>query len=210
MHESIFWVLEYYIIIVCLGNVESVTLLKIKSSIGDVLATNLRAFQKHTWFVQEEHINNTVKRQGSIPKIFQKEALCKPGEVIFFPRLIFHINLGCVNSIDLKLMPKIPWHLLDALMTIWWYSYVILAWYDVTSSLQLPKIACFGTIFVQNFFSYLLDRQNKFNMFQKCKNRVKLINCIQIFLTIFVFTSTAVSERFYPRKTAQIFQNNFL
>ena len=47
MQESIFCVLEYYIIIVCLGHVESVTLLKMKSSIGDELATNLRAFQKH-------------------------------------------------------------------------------------------------------------------------------------------------------------------
>ena len=48
MQESIFCVLEYYIIIVCLGSVESVNLLKVKSSIGDELATNLRAFQKHT------------------------------------------------------------------------------------------------------------------------------------------------------------------
>ena len=69
MQESIFCVLEYDIIIVCLGNVESATLLKMKSSIGDELATNLKAFQKQTLFVQEEHINNTIKRQGSIPKI---------------------------------------------------------------------------------------------------------------------------------------------
>ena len=72
MQESIFCVLEYDIIIVCLGNVESATLLKMKSSIGDELATNLKAFQKQTWFVQDEHINNTIKRQGSIPKILQK------------------------------------------------------------------------------------------------------------------------------------------
>ena len=69
MQESIFCVLEYDIIIVCLGNVESATLLKMKSSIGDELATNLKAFKKQTLFVQEEHINNTIKRQGSIPKI---------------------------------------------------------------------------------------------------------------------------------------------
>ena len=69
MQESIFCVLEYDIIILCLGNVESATLLKMKSSIGDELATNLKAFQKQTLFVQEEHINNTIKRQGSIPKI---------------------------------------------------------------------------------------------------------------------------------------------
>ena len=48
MQESIFCVLEYCIIIVCLGDVESVILLKMKSSLGDELATNLRAFQKHT------------------------------------------------------------------------------------------------------------------------------------------------------------------
>ena len=48
MQESIFCVLEYYIVIVCLRNVESVTLQEMKSSIGDELATNLRAFQKHT------------------------------------------------------------------------------------------------------------------------------------------------------------------
>ena len=47
MQESIFCVLEYYIIIVCLGNVESVTSLIMKSSIGDELVTNLKAFQKH-------------------------------------------------------------------------------------------------------------------------------------------------------------------
>ena len=48
MQESIFCVLEYDIIIVCLGNVESANLLKMKSSIGDELATNLKAFQKQT------------------------------------------------------------------------------------------------------------------------------------------------------------------
>ena len=69
MQESIFCVLEYDIIIVCLGNVESATLLKMKSSIGDELATNVKAFQKQTLFVQEELINNTIKRLGSIPKI---------------------------------------------------------------------------------------------------------------------------------------------
>ena len=51
MQESIFCVLEYYIIIVCLGNIESVTLLKMKPSIGDELATNLRAFQKHERYI---------------------------------------------------------------------------------------------------------------------------------------------------------------
>ena len=53
--------------------------------------------------------------------------LGKPREVIFSPRLLFHINVGFVSSIDLKLIPKIPWPLLDTLKTIWWYICVILA-----------------------------------------------------------------------------------
>ena len=48
---------------------EFVTLLKMNSFIGDELTTNLKTFQKHTKFVQEEHINNTIMRQGSISKI---------------------------------------------------------------------------------------------------------------------------------------------
>ena len=46
--------MEYYIIIACLGNVESAILLKMSS------------FHR---FIQEERINNTIKQQVSIPKV---------------------------------------------------------------------------------------------------------------------------------------------
>ena len=46
--------MEYYIIIACLGNVESAILLKMNS------------FHR---FIQEERIINTTKQQASIPKI---------------------------------------------------------------------------------------------------------------------------------------------
>ena len=44
-------------------------LLETESSIGDELITNLRIFQRHTWFVEAEDINNTITRQGSIPRV---------------------------------------------------------------------------------------------------------------------------------------------
>ena len=62
--------MEYCIITVCLGNVESATLLKINSSIGDELSPNLRTFKKKTRDLLRRNIQTiTVKRQGSIPRI---------------------------------------------------------------------------------------------------------------------------------------------
>ena len=90
----------------------------------------------------------------------------------------------------------------DGIVTWFWHNMTWRHHYNYLRLLALAQSLC-KIVFVH---LYLLDRQNKFNMFQTCKNRVKLINCIQIFIKV----PTPGSERFYPLKTAKIFQNTFL
>ena len=64
-------------------------LLETESSIGDELTTNLRIFQRHTWFVEVEDINNTITRQESIPRVNTLREKC-PDTEFFLVRIFPH------------------------------------------------------------------------------------------------------------------------
>ena len=64
-----FAVLSYYCMFGCLRNVESVNLLKMKPSIGDEQTTNLKNISKTQVICSGGTRNNTITRQGNIPKL---------------------------------------------------------------------------------------------------------------------------------------------
>ena len=64
-----FGVLYYYCMFGCLGNVESVNLLKMKPSIGDEQTKNFKNISKTQVIRSGGTRNNTITRQGNIPKL---------------------------------------------------------------------------------------------------------------------------------------------
>ena len=79
---------------------------------------NFRKIQKVSWSSYHHSLQSAKYSPFiEVPPVMGYSTTFKV-PISICPRPIFHNNVGCINSIDLKLTPQIPLHLLDTFMTL--------------------------------------------------------------------------------------------